>query len=118
MIVNEDNSNRKKVVSFDLGLLQSANNAKDNKMGMKLVRHIKHLRRKITGSQLKKLWELIASGEGCPAVIEQEEAETELQINLDEELVKHPYSKIYLQTLTLSYLLLDDAQNAAVGFYL
>jgi hypothetical protein len=59
-------------VAFDLGILESSDQVKDNKIGIKIVRHLKFLRRNLTVSQLKKLWELILPGSVAPQFIKAE----------------------------------------------
>ena len=51
----------KKVILYDLDLLESSRNAKDNKIGTRIVRDIKFLRRNITMGTLRKFWDLVAS---------------------------------------------------------
>ena len=57
------------MILYDLDLLESSRNAKDNKIGTRIVKDIKFLRRNITTETLRKFWDLVANDQTCPAVI-------------------------------------------------
>lgn len=103
------------MISFDLSILETSDQAKDNKVGIKIVRHLKFLRRNLSIPQLKKLWATLAPSLTAPAFITSEAGQTENNINVSDNVKNHPYTQIYLKTLTVSWMLLNDQYNEIVS---
>lgn len=78
------------------------------------MRHLKFLRRNLTVSQLKKLWSLILPGVDAPQFIKSEIQETQTKISLGPNVTSHIYSKIYLKSLTLSWMLYNQHESSTV----
>jgi len=93
------------VISYGLNLLENSKNSKDHKIGSRIARDIKHLRRIIDGPTLKKLWEVVGGDYPIPASIASITS-AEIEFSLKDKVAEHPFSKAYVMALTLSYLLL------------